>query len=125
MINLNPGLTQVSGEPLYSLSKIEKVCHKDTVFIRKMTDLFIQQLPIAVKDIRRSFETKDFNTMKAVAHRIKPTLDNMCISSLFNVIREIESFHDHPYSPQKLEKNIREVEETMEKVITELKEIQK
>jgi two-component system, sensor histidine kinase len=125
MTNPKPILNQVSAEPLYSLSKIEKVCHKDPVFIRKMTDLFIQQLPIAVKDIRSSFENKDYTTMKAVAHRIKPTLDNMCVSSLFNVIREIESFPDHPYSPEKLELNIRQVEETMEKIITDLKMIVK
>ena len=121
MTNSNPVLNQASAEPLYSLSKLEKVCHKDPVFIRKMTDLFIQQLPIAVKDIRSSFEKKDYNTMKAVAHRIKPTLDNMCVSNLYNEIREIELFPDHPYSPEKLEKNIRLVEETINKIVSDLK----
>lgn len=121
MTNPNPILNQVSAEPLYSLSKLEKVCHRDPVFIRKMIDLFILQLPVAVKDIRNSFEKKDYSTMKAVAHRIKPTLDNMCVSNLFSVIREIESFADHPYAPQKLENNIRLVEETMAKIIANLK----
>ena len=121
MTNPNPILNRISPEPLYCLSKLEKVCHRDPAFIRKMTDLFIQQLPIAVKDIRSSFEKKDYNTMKGVAHRIKPTLDNMCVSSLYQEIRDIESFTDQPYSPEKLEANIRQVEETMEKVITDLK----
>ena len=120
--NYIPILNLVSEEPLYSLSKLEKVCHKDPVFIRKMTDLLIDQLPIAVQDIRSSFEKKDYNTMKAVAHRIKPTLDNLCVSILFDTIREIESFPDHPYSAQKLYKNIRLVEIAVERIIAGLKD---
>jgi HPt (histidine-containing phosphotransfer) domain-containing protein len=120
MTNPNPVLNQTVPEALYSLSKLENACRKDPVFIRKMTDLFIQQLPTAVKDIRGSFEKKDYNTMKAVAHRIKPTLDNMCITSLFQVIRDIETFPDESYL-LKLENNIMLLEEIMNKIITDLK----
>jgi two-component system, sensor histidine kinase len=120
MTNPNPDLNQTLTENLYSLSKLESACRKDPVFIRKMTDLFIQQLPMAVKDIRSSFEKKDYDSMKAVAHRIKPTIDNMCVSSLYQVIRDIESFPDESFLLV-LDNNIMLLEEIMGKVITDLK----
>jgi two-component system, sensor histidine kinase len=119
MTNSNPVLNQALTENLYSLSKLENACRKDPVFIRKMTDLFIQQLPTAVKDIRSCFEKKDYDSMKAVAHRIKPTLDNMCISSLYQVIRDIESFPDESFLLA-LENNIMLLEVIMGKVIADL-----
>jgi len=111
---VNPGI-----QTLYSLSKLKKACNGDPGFMKKMTTLFIQQMPAAVLDIRNSFGNKDFRKMKDTAHRIKPTLENLCVDSLYHTIRNIEGFSSQETS--KLANEILQLERTMSAVIIELK----
>lgn len=104
---------------LYSLSKLKKACNGDPVFMKKMTILFIQQMPAAVLDIRLSFGSKDFQKMKDTAHRIKPTLENLCVDSLYQTIRNIEGFNNQETG--RLANDILLLEKTMGAVIIELK----
>lgn len=113
MLNL-PGT-----QSLYSLSKLKKACNGDPVFMKKMTLLFIQQMPVAVLDIRNSFGNKDFRKMRDTAHRIKPTLENLCVDSLYETIRNIESFNNQETG--KLANDILQLEKTMGAIIIELK----
>lgn len=119
MNNPNPILNPTGAQTLYSLSKLKKACNGDPGFMKKMTMLFIQQMPVAVLDIRNSFGKKDFKKMKDTAHRIKPTLENLCIDSLHQTIRNIESFNNQETG--KLANDILLLEKTMGAIIIELK----
>ena len=119
MKNPNPILNLANAQTLYSLSKLKKACNGDPGFMKKMTQLFIQQMPVAVVDIRDSFGNKDFRKMKDTAHRIKPTLENLCVDSLYHTIRNIEGFSSQETS--KLANEILQLERTMSAVIIELK----
>jgi HPt (histidine-containing phosphotransfer) domain-containing protein len=119
MNNPNPILNLASTQPLYSLSKLKKACNGDPDFMKKMTMLFIQQMPVAVLDIRNSFGNKDFRKMRDTAHRIKPTLENLCVDSLYHTIRNIEGFSNQETG--KLANDILLLEETMDRVIAALK----
>jgi len=119
MNNSNPILNLTEAQTLYSLSKLKKACNGDPVFIKKMTVLFIQQMPAAVLDIRNSFGNKDFRKMKDTAHRIKPTLENLCVDSLYHTIRNIEGFSSQETG--KLANDILLLEKTMGAIIIELK----
>jgi HPt (histidine-containing phosphotransfer) domain-containing protein len=119
MNNPNPVLNLSSTQSLYSLSKLKKACNGDPGFMKKMTLLFIQQMPVAMLDIRNSFGNKDFRKMKDTAHRIKPTLENLCVDSLYHTIRNIEGFSNQETA--KLANDILQLEKTMSAVIIELK----
>jgi len=119
MSNSNPIVNPAGIQTLYSLSKLKKACNGDPGFMKKMTTLFIQQMPAAVLDIRNSFGNKDFRKMKDTAHRIKPTLENLCVDSLYHTIRNIEGFSSQETS--KLANEILQLERTMSAVIIELK----
>jgi HPt (histidine-containing phosphotransfer) domain-containing protein len=119
MNNPNPVLNLASTQTLYSLSKLKKACNGDPGFMRKMTQLFIQQMPVAVLDIRNSFGNKDFSKMKDTAHRIKPTLENLCVDSLYHTIRNIEGFSNQETG--KLANDILLLEVTMDRFIADLK----
>jgi HPt (histidine-containing phosphotransfer) domain-containing protein len=119
MYNPNPVLNLASTQTLYSLSKLKKACNGDPGFMKKMTQLFIQQIPVAILDIRNSFGNKDFRKMKDTAHRIKPTLENLGVDSLYHTIRNIEGFSNQETG--KLANDILLLEETMDRVIADLK----
>jgi HPt (histidine-containing phosphotransfer) domain-containing protein len=119
MKNPDPILNLESTQTLYSLSKLKKACNGDPRFMKKMTQLFIQQMPVAVLDIRDSFGNKDFRKMKDTAHRIKPTLENLCVDSLYHTIRDIEGFSNQETG--KLANDILQLEKTMTAIIVELK----
>ncbi|UEG48669.1 PAS domain S-box protein [Ferruginibacter lapsinanis] len=75
---------------LYDLSRLKEIGHNDEVFIKKMLDIFCDQIPLAITEMNEGYATNNFEKIKATAHRIKPSIDNMGIYSLQNEIRRIE-----------------------------------
>lgn len=75
---------------LYDLEKLKEASRGNDEFVKKMIRLFITQAGISLQQIQKAFEEKDFKTVKEVAHRIKPSLDNMGINSIKQEIRDIE-----------------------------------
>lgn len=77
-------------QPRYSLSKLHEISRGNSAFVIKMINLFLQQVPGNVDAMHNAFRSGDLEQMGALAHRIKPTLDNLCIVELREVIRSIE-----------------------------------
>lgn len=80
--------------PLYDLKKLENIAQHNQSFILKMVTLFSRQAPADVHEIETAFEKEDYQTVRSVAHRMKPSIDNMGIVSLHDLIREIELFNE-------------------------------
>ncbi|MBL7749459.1 MAG: response regulator, partial [Chitinophagaceae bacterium] len=109
-------------EPLYELSKLEKISQGNTGFVEKMVRLFIDHIPPSVVEIERAAKESRFDTVRAVAHKIKPTIDNMGISSLYNVVREIEKYAEDTGSVEILLANIVTLKEVIGAVAEQLQE---
>jgi PAS domain S-box-containing protein len=110
----------IAEGPLYDLSKLHDIARGNAAFIDKMVTLFIEQIPPAVKEIQEAYDQKNYEIIKKVAHRIKPSIDNMGIATLKPVIREIELLAlENPHSP-KLNDLIKQIDNTLKKVIESL-----
>lgn len=97
--------TTLPRQPLFNLSKLEKLGGGNTAFVQKMTSLFIRQLPADLKELRLSAKEGDWAKMRSLAHRMKPSLDNMGIDSMYGLIRELEAWPgSDPADPQLAEK---------------------
>ncbi len=81
--------------PLYDLTELKLISRGDLPFMHKMIQLFLDQLPIAFNQLNAAVEAKDFDTIKSVVHRIKPSLSNMGIHSLKESVKIIESSDDN------------------------------
>ncbi len=79
-------------EILYSLEKLEEISGGDQTFIDKMIDMFVSQTPMELSNIKNHLTNKDFVEMGKVAHKIKPSIDILCIPPMHNDIRMIENF---------------------------------
>jgi CheY-like chemotaxis protein/HPt (histidine-containing phosphotransfer) domain-containing protein len=113
-----------SGNSLYKLDMLEKISRGNEAFVKKMVELFVQQTPLAVKEIKDAFEVNDFAKVKAVAHKMKPSIDNMEISSLISDIRQIEALALHNKRSEELAILINKLEEVIDRVVADLKQVQ-
>jgi len=107
--------------PLFDLSQLQAIARGNPDFIEKMKNLFIEQTPLAVRDIQNAFMDKDYQKISKIAHRIKPSVDAMGITSLKDDILEIEASAVDYGDSESLKKLINHLEEVIEKVIGELR----
>ena len=77
-------------EKLYDLTSLKKISQGNEGFLKKMISLFAQQVPQSVQEMKEALDKKEFEKVRAIAHKIKPAIDNMGISSLHKTIRDIE-----------------------------------
>ena len=82
---------------LYDLTYLNNVSHGDSQFIDKMLKLFVSSAPTITKDLTIAYENNDFENVKKIAHSIKPTLDNLKVDSLKELVRLIEKNDFSPF----------------------------
>jgi len=104
---------------LYDLSQLRQVS-PDPAFINQMITLFIEEASASVDEIVAAKDKNDLETVRTVAHRVKPSIDSMGITSLYKVIRTIETTGDNP-STETLNQHISDLQEIMGAVIRQMK----
>ena len=97
-----------SSESLFDLSTLKTLSRGNEDFIKKMVNLFCEQSPSLVEEMMAAFKAGDLIKMGALAHKIKPTLDNLNIHLLKQDIRTVENAgkenSELPELPELLEK---------------------
>ena len=83
---------EISITPIsyYDISEIKTISRGNDDFVKKMLKMFIEQAPVHISEMKSKFIANEFIGVGEIAHRIKPTIDNMGIASLKTTIREIE-----------------------------------
>ena len=81
-----------SGKPLYDLSLLTQMSSGNEQFVDKMVKLFISLAKDNIQIFEQSLNNNDINTIIKTAHKIKPSIDQMGIDSLKEVIRKVEKF---------------------------------
>tara|TARA_R110002049_G_scaffold16388_8_gene65343 strand:+ start:688 stop:3516 length:2829 start_codon:yes stop_codon:yes gene_type:complete len=79
-----------SNEDLYSLEKLSTISRGDQTFISKMVAIFIQQTSSAIEEMKEAEATNDYDRIRKLAHKLKPSLDNLQIDSLKETVRKLE-----------------------------------
>ncbi len=108
---------------LYSLDKLEEIAKGDAVFVQKMISLFIEQGPVAVCEISEAFAKEEYLKMSQTAHRFKTSLYSIGVVSLTESMNQLEKFDPKNEEAVKLPDVIAKVEETVGRVIAELKKL--
>lgn len=108
--------------PLYDLVKIRELSRGDQSFVDKMIQIFVEHTPTSMTELKVAFENQDFLTISKIAHRMKPSIDNMGIDSLKNPIRELESSAKmENIDENKVASLIEKIRSTLVKVIDDLR----
>jgi CheY-like chemotaxis protein len=108
-------------EKLYNLEVLKSLAMRNQEFMESMIDLFIDIIPKSVKEIQDAFDNNDYESILKVAHRIKPSIDNMGIVTLNEPIRELEKFDFENEDIHKLKSLVYLVTNTLMETISQLK----
>jgi len=74
----------------YDLTEIKNISRGNEAFVQKMVKMFAEQMPKHIEELQMKYEEKDLDAVGEIAHRIKPTIDNMGINNSRKWIRDIE-----------------------------------
>lgn len=80
------------NEVLYDVSQLEKMSRGNTDFVVKMVHIFIELGKENVLLIEEYLETEQYESIKKLAHKIKPSIDQMGIHSMTDLVRKIEKY---------------------------------
>jgi HPt (histidine-containing phosphotransfer) domain-containing protein len=75
---------------LYDITELEQMAQGNDEFITKMVSVFLETTSQSLDQLLKAFEGRDLQTVSAIAHKIKPSIDLMGITSLYDVVRDIE-----------------------------------
>lgn len=81
-----------SADGLYSMDKLEQISRGSDAFIKKVIGIFIKETELTTGQFKEALEQHDFPEIKKVAHKMKPVIDQLSISSLTDEIRELEKW---------------------------------
>jgi HPt (histidine-containing phosphotransfer) domain-containing protein len=81
----------MSEEKLYDLEQLNSIAAGNPDFVIKMVNMFLDMTPGLVDRIEAGLQTQDWAEVRSAAHKMKPSVDMMGISSLHDVVRGIES----------------------------------
>lgn len=111
-------------DKLYDLSNLLEISRGNDAFVKKMIQLFVDQIPTSVEGMKKAYSERDFPALKAIAHRIKPSVENMRIGNMYQEIRQIEQLamenEDSPLLPELLERTTSVLIEAIEQLKEEL-----
>lgn len=93
----------------------------DPSFIKSLLEVFSSSIPPDLLDLNKALEAKDFNRISFVAHKMKSTIDNLCVDSLKKVIRELETKElNRTYSFEEIQEKIIEVNKVLTEVVEQM-----
>jgi HPt (histidine-containing phosphotransfer) domain-containing protein/CheY-like chemotaxis protein len=109
-------------KPLYDLSNLYRISGGNEQFIKKMLRVFNGESVAAVQQIKEAYSNNNVEKIKTIAHRVKPSVQNMGIHSLTENILQLESFDITINSKEFLLSLINKLDEVINKVVMQLNE---
>ena len=79
-------------EMLYDLSKLEEM--GDLAFKGKMVDLFLSETYKAIEVLNKAIKESDFEQIASTVHKIKPSINYICIARLYDTVKAIENWEN-------------------------------
>lgn len=103
---------------LYNLSTIHSLCENNELLIQQLLLLTIESIPPDLEALTIAIDNEDWASTAAIAHKMKPVIDIMDVSSIHHAIRELEAFSNF-YHPQPSE-TLQLISTTLTQMIEEL-----
>ncbi len=120
-IRLISGTSKLGSEAtLFDLTRLQEISRGNNDFVKKMIGLFLQQVPLSIQEIRELAHKGEFEKMRSIAHRIKPSIDNLRILSVAPQIRVIELWDPSKGTLNELNDLIAKIDGVIASVVVEL-----
>jgi PAS domain S-box-containing protein len=119
--DLNVGFQMNPKIPIYDLSLIENMSRGNQAFVDKMITIFITLAKESTELMQSALVDNDIETIQKTAHKIKPSIDQMGIVSLKEIVRKLEKYDLKTDNTQDLESLINQLTTTLTTVVDALR----
>lgn len=102
------------------LTYLESISGGDQDFINEIIDLFKNQMPESIDEMKNAYHNNDPVTIGEVAHKAKPSAIYIGNKALENKLKTLQELKNTQKIDETIESSIKEVEELSQKVIDEL-----
>lgn len=82
-------------QPLINLDYLEQLSEGDKEFTLSMIQYFIDNTPAVIASMKESCQNRDWKTLMNIAHKFKPQLNFMGITSLLDEVERLEQDAHH------------------------------
>ncbi|WP_185156259.1 PAS domain S-box protein, partial [Fulvivirga kasyanovii] len=110
------------AQTLYDLSKLKKMSRGKDGFVSKMISIFIDLVPPTINGILEAHQKQDLITIQKIAHRMKPSIDNMGIYAIKEEIRTLENITSETITTRQLKQLISKVTNTLKNAASQMKQ---
>jgi PAS domain S-box-containing protein len=107
---------------LFDLENLVALSRGNTDFIKKMVNLFTDQIPDSFRIIHESFAKKDISTIRTITHRIRPSIENMGITVIREDMKQLELLAAENPDSEQIPVLIEKTWQVLSKAIGQLKE---
>ncbi|AIN73713.1 histidine kinase [Flavobacterium psychrophilum] len=76
----------------YNLAKVYAISDDDKDFVLQIVKLFVEEVPLDVKQIKEGINAKDYAHAYGYAHKINPTLSLLGMEAAHDEILQIEQW---------------------------------
>ena len=111
---------EMTEPALYDLTRLQGIAKGNEEFITKMVQLFLEHVPVAVDDIRKAGMNGDLTVIRALTHKIRPTIDNMGISALKEDLKVLEGLAGTGENIPRIHQLINRLDNIIGRVVTAL-----
>lgn len=115
-------ITNQLNEKLYDEDLIMGMGKGKPEFIQKMVGLFLKTMPTDMEQLTKSASEDDWKKVEKTAHRMKSALRGMGIKAAANKVKLIEDMASNGKLDQSIYSHIKELNETIRKVLSQLNE---
>jgi PAS domain S-box-containing protein len=119
--NLPEEQKQCPQVPLFDLDELRKLSRGNEAFVNKMVGIFLKAGPESMKEMKAALIEGNIERVKAIAHRLKPSIDNLSIASMKTRIRDIEGYDASVHPDNNLTEMVEESEKIIGEVVEKLK----
>ena len=105
----------------YSLNKLIASSRNDMSYVKRMSEIFIEQTEKSILEIRAAYVSGDLEAVAKLIHRIRPSVDNMGIELVRSEIKEVEKAAKDPVESEELKNKLVFVLSILDKAIQQLK----
>jgi PAS domain S-box-containing protein len=112
---------QENAAPLFDIKKLIAIGGDNTDFVTQMLSLFVTDVPQSMSKMKTAYVDGDFKTVKYLAHRIRPSIMNMCINSIKEETVQVERLAEKEVHSPELEQMIDKMVNVINTVSAQLK----
>jgi HPt (histidine-containing phosphotransfer) domain-containing protein len=105
----------------YNLAKVYAISDDDKDFVLQIVNLFVEEVPSDVQQIKVGINAKDHSHAYGYAHKVKPTLDLLGMEAAYEEILQIEQWTKNVGKKKEIKEIYKSLSSRVDSALAEIK----